>query len=128
MTEFAFNAATSVFIELFVFITNYDFESRMSFDSISIEESARKWILSKKTFDIIEKMKKIWEFTKKRLINAQKSQKRHANSKKSISFEYKLEDMMWLFTKNIKIKRSFKKLNHKSIEFYKIQKILKNVC
>jgi hypothetical protein len=33
MIEFALNAATSAFIELFVFMINYDFESRMNFDS-----------------------------------------------------------------------------------------------
>jgi predicted metal-dependent hydrolase len=36
--------------------------------------------------------------------------------------------MIWLFIKNIKIKRSFKKLNHKWIDFYKIKKILKKAC
>jgi hypothetical protein len=33
MTEFASNVATSTFIELFVFMTNYEYESRMNFDS-----------------------------------------------------------------------------------------------
>jgi hypothetical protein len=36
--------------------------------------------------------------------------------------------MIWLFIKNIKIERSFKKLDHKWIKSYKIKKILKNVC
>jgi hypothetical protein len=35
---------------------------------------------------------------------------------------------MWLFIKNIKTKRSFKKLNHKWIDLYKIKKILKKTC
>jgi glycerate-2-kinase len=35
---------------------------------------------------------------------------------------------MWLFTKNIKIERSFRKLNHKWIDSYKIKKVLKDVC
>ncbi len=59
MTEFAFNVATFTFIELFVFMTNYDFESRMSFDSMTIEKSIRERILDKKAFDITEKMKSI---------------------------------------------------------------------
>jgi hypothetical protein len=33
MIEFAFNVATSVLTELSVFMTNYEFESRMNFDS-----------------------------------------------------------------------------------------------
>jgi predicted metal-dependent hydrolase len=55
-------------------------------------------------------------------------QKRHANQKKTFSFEYEFEDMIWLFIKNIKIERSFRKLNHKWIESYKIKKVLKDVC
>jgi hypothetical protein len=59
MTEFASNAAASAFIDLFVFMTNYEFESRMSFDLVSNEKSVRKRILNKKTSNIIEKMKSI---------------------------------------------------------------------
>jgi hypothetical protein len=127
MTEFAFNVTTFAFIELFVFMTNYDFESRMKFDLISIKESIQKRVLNKKAFDIIEKMKSIWKFIKKKLINAQKSQKRYANKTRIISFDYAVEDIVWLFIKNIKTERSFKKLNHKWIDFYKIKKIMTNV-
>ncbi len=73
MTEFAFNVATFIFIELFVFMTNYDFESRINFDSMTIKKSIKERILDKKAFDIIEKMKSIWKFIKEKLINAQKS-------------------------------------------------------
>ncbi len=41
MIEFAFNAATSTFIELSAFMINCDFESRMSFDLINIETTNR---------------------------------------------------------------------------------------
>jgi hypothetical protein len=73
-------------------------------------------------------MKNIWDFIKKKLVNAQEMQKKHANKHKAFSFEYQLEDMMWLFIKNIKTERSFRKLNHKWIDFYKIKKILKEAC
>ncbi len=130
MIEFVFNVATSALTELFAFMTNYEFESRMSFDS-SIEddqELVRKRIQDKKAFDIIDKMKSIWEFIKKKLINAQKSQKRYADQKRVISLDYVIENIVWLFIKNIKTKRSFRKLNHKWIESYKIKKILKEAC
>jgi HKD family nuclease len=61
MIEFAFNAATSILTKLSAFMTNYEFESRMSFDS-SIkhdQESAKDKIQDKKTFNISEKMKSI---------------------------------------------------------------------
>jgi hypothetical protein len=128
MIEFAFNVATFIFIELFVFMTNYDFESRMSFDSMTIKESIKERILNKKAFDITEKMKSIWEFIKEKLINAQKSQKKYANRKRIISFNYAVEDIVWLFTKNIKIERSSRKLNHKWIDSYKIKKVIRNAC
>jgi hypothetical protein len=85
-------------------------------------------MLTQKAAIIAKKMKNIWDFTKKKLANAQDTQKKHANQKRSLSSEYELEDLMWLFTKNIKIERSFRKLNHKWIESYKIKKILKDAC
>jgi hypothetical protein len=92
MAEFASNAATSAFIELFAFMANYDFESRMSFDPISVEGSIRERIVGKKAFVITEKMKSIWEFIKKKLVNAQESQKRYANKTRIVSSDYAVED------------------------------------
>jgi hypothetical protein len=58
-------------------------------------------------------MKDIWNFIKKKLTNAQKNQKRYVDQKRTFSSEYEVEDMIWLFTKNVKIERSSKKSNHK---------------
>jgi hypothetical protein len=44
MTKFASSAAAFAFIDLFVFMINYEFESRMSFDFVLNEESVRKRI------------------------------------------------------------------------------------
>jgi hypothetical protein len=65
MIEFASNAATSAFIELFVFMTNYEYESRMSFDSSNSANvaqerlSIKKRVLTQKDASIVEKMKNI---------------------------------------------------------------------
>jgi hypothetical protein len=134
MTEFAFNAATSAFIELFAFMTNYEYESRMSFDSSNSSNvarerlSIRERVLTQKDAFIVEKMKNIWEFIKKKRVNAQKSQKRHVDQKRAFSSEYVIENEVWLFIKNIKTERSFRKLNHKWIESYKIKKVVRNAC
>jgi hypothetical protein len=132
MTKLVSNAVTFAFIELSIFMTNYEFESRMNFNSLNTETNDRlsnkKRILTQKTTIIIKKMKDIWDFIKNKLANAQKMQKMHADKHKTLSSEYQLEDMIWLFTKNIKIERSFKKLNHKWIDLYKIKKIMINVC
>jgi hypothetical protein len=61
MTEFVSNVATSALTELFAFMTNYEFESRISFD-LSIkddQESIKERIQDKKASDIIEKMRSI---------------------------------------------------------------------
>jgi hypothetical protein len=132
IAEFASNAITSTFTELFVFMTNYEFESRMSFDfsNININDklSAKKRILTQKANTIIDKMKTIWKFIKKKLINAQQDQKLYADRKRIVSFEYIVEDQVWLFIKHIKTKRSFRKLNHKWIESYEIKKMMKKAC
>jgi hypothetical protein len=73
-------------------------------------------------------MKSIWEFIKKKLINAQESQKKYANKTRIVSSDYAVEDIVWLFIKNIKTERSFRKLNHKWIDSYKIKKIMTDVC
>ncbi len=65
MIEFASNVATSAFIELFVFIINYEYESRMSFDSSNSANvaqerlSIRKRVLTQKDASIVDKMKDI---------------------------------------------------------------------
>jgi hypothetical protein len=54
MTEFASNVVMSVSTRLFVFMTNYDFEPRMSFDlSADASESVRERILIRKNSNII---------------------------------------------------------------------------
>jgi hypothetical protein len=132
MTKFVSNAITSTFIELFIFMINYEFESRMSFDSSDIDIDdrlfAKKRILTQKAEIIIDKMKNIWEFIKKKLINAQQDQKLYADRKRSVSFKYVVRDEMWLFIKHIKTERSFEKLNHKWIELYKFKKMMREAC
>jgi hypothetical protein len=70
MTEYAFNAIIFVFIDIFVFMTNYDFESRMSFDLIESLESefVKERILRIKEVDMTKKMKEIVEFIRRKLV------------------------------------------------------------
>jgi hypothetical protein len=129
MTEFASNVVMFVSTKLFVFIINYDFESRISFDfSTDVSESVQKRILTCKDSNIIHKMKDIWKFIKQKLIKTQQNQKHYADRKKNASSEYVVENEMWLFIKNITTKRSSRKLNHKWIESYKVKRILKDAC
>jgi hypothetical protein len=72
MIEFAFNAITSAFTELFAFMTNYEFESRMNFDSSDANNSQKrlsikKRVLTQKAVIIAKKIKNIWDFIKKKI-------------------------------------------------------------
>jgi hypothetical protein len=77
MIEYAFNAIIFVFTDIFAFMINYDFESRMSFDFIESFESksVRERILRIKEVNMTKKMKKVFEFTKKKLVKSQNNQK-----------------------------------------------------
>jgi hypothetical protein len=77
MTEFAFNVIILIFTWLFVFMTNYEFESRIFFDSFTKnnDKLIKKRILMRKALNIIHKMTEIWKFIKKTLANAQENQK-----------------------------------------------------
>jgi hypothetical protein len=70
MIEYASNAIIFASIDIFAFIINYDFESRMSFDSISSSESTRERILQIKKVNIAKKMKEMIEFTTRKLVKA----------------------------------------------------------
>ncbi len=51
----------------------------MSFDFISMKNTAKKRILTKKIFDIFDKMKEIRKYIKKKLVRVQKAQKHQAD-------------------------------------------------
>jgi hypothetical protein len=94
MIEYALNAIIFVLIDIFAFMINYDFESKMSFDSISSSESARERILQIKKVNIAKKMKEIIEFTTRKLVKAQEDQKINANKKHALASDYKKDDLV----------------------------------
>jgi hypothetical protein len=96
MTEYASNAIIFVFIDIFVFMTNYDFESRMSFDLIESLESrsVKERILRIKEVDMTKKMKEVFEFIRRKLVMTQESQKKHADKKRVAAPDYKKDDFV----------------------------------
>jgi hypothetical protein len=94
MIEYASNAIISAFTEISAFMTNYDFELRMSFDSINSSESTRERIMQFKEVNIAEKMQKMIDFIKRKLAIAQESQKRHADNKRTKTSDYKKDDLV----------------------------------
>jgi hypothetical protein len=94
MIEYASNVIISAFTEISAFMTNYDFESRMSFDSINSSELARERIIQFKEVNIAEKMQKMIDFIKRKLAIIQESQKRHADSKRTKTLNYKKNNLV----------------------------------
>ncbi len=128
MTEYAFNAAVSASSELFSFMTNYDFESRMSVDSIEIDDTVRERIAKRKAAAIIENMKKTWLFARQMLVKSQEHQKHQADRKRIFSSNYQIDDLVWLSTKNLQTSRSSRKLDHKWIGPYAVKRVLSGSC
>ncbi len=120
MTEFVNNNAISSSIEQSTFFLNKNFHSRMSFDSNSTEyEIIRARIEVSKAKNIFEHMKWSLALIKQALARVRITMKKQTDKhwKKMI---YKIDDMMFLDSRNIMIARSSKKLDDKMLESFKI--------
>ncbi len=120
MTKFVDNNAMSLSIEQSAFFLNKSFHSRMSFDLNSTEyEIIQARIEASKAKNIFEQMKWSLALIKQALARVRITMKKQINKhrKKMI---YKIDDMMFLDSRNIMIVRSSKKLDDKMLESFKI--------
>ncbi len=120
MTEFVDNNAISSSIEQSAFFLNKSFHSCMSFDSNSIEyEIIQARIEVSKAKNIFEHMKWSLALIKQALARVRVTMKKQIDKhrKKMI---YKIDDIMFLDSRNITIARSSKKLDDKMLESFKI--------
>ncbi len=120
MIEFVDNNAISSSIEQSTFFLNKNFHSHMSFDLNSIEyEITQARIEADKAKNIFEHMKWSLALIKQVLTRVRVTMKKQTDKhwKKII---YKIDDMMFLNSRNIMILRSSKKLNDKMLELFKI--------
>jgi len=120
MTEFIDNNAISSSIEQSAFFLNKSFHSHMSFNSNSTEyEITQARIQVSKAENIFEHMKWLLVLIKQTLARVRVTMKKQIDKhwKKMI---YKIDDMMFLNSRNIMIARSSKKLNDKMLESFKI--------
>ncbi len=120
MIEFINNNAILLSIEQSVFFLNKDFHSRMSFDSNSTEyEITQARIEASKAKNIFKHMKWSLALIKQALAKVRVTMKKQTD-KHWKEMIYKIDDMMFLNSRNIMISRSLKKLNDKMLEFFKI--------
>jgi len=120
MIEFIDNNAISSSIEQLMFFLNKSFHPHMSFDSNSIKyEITRARIEADKAENIFEHMKWSLALIKQVLARVRVTMKKQTDKhrKKMI---YKIDDMMFLNSRNIMISRSSKKLNDKMLKLFKI--------
>ncbi len=120
MTEFVDNNAISSSIEQSTFFLNKSFHSYMSFDLNSTKyEIIRVRIQASKAENIFEHMKWSLALIKQTLARVRVIIKKQIDKhrKKMI---YKINDMMFLNSRNIMIARSSKKLNDKMLKSFKI--------
>jgi hypothetical protein len=123
MIEYVSNASISTITHVFSFFANYEFESRMSFDQMKFDENTTRNRINKfRRREIVFIMKNIWKFAKKHMKKNQQSQIIYFNRHKTFASNYRVEDQVWLSIKNIQIDRSFKKLDHKMLESFRILK------
>ncbi len=102
MIEYAFNVFISITTQIFLFLANYDFESRMSFDSFQFEENTvRERIHRFRDKNIVFIMKNIWKFAKKHIKKSQQSQIIYVNRHRISASDYQIENQVWLSIKNI---------------------------
>ncbi len=120
MIKFINNNAISSLIKQSTFFLNKSFHSHMSFDLNSIKYEIT-WVRIKadKAKNIFKHMKWSLVLIKQVLTKVRITMKKQINKhwKKMI---YKINDMMFLNSRNIMILRSSKKLNDKMLEFFKI--------
>ncbi len=120
MIKFVDNNAILSSIEQSMFFLNKSFHSHMSFNLNSIEyEITWAKIEANKAKNIFEHMKWSLALIKQVLARVRVTMKKQIDKhwKKMI---YKINDMMFLNSRNIMILQSSKKLNDKMLEFFKI--------
>jgi hypothetical protein len=123
MIEYVSNASMSTTTHVFSFLANYEFEPQMSFDQMKFDENTTKNRINKfRKKEIVFIMKNIWKFAKKHMKKSQQNQTIYANRHRISASDYQVENQIWLSFKNIQIDRSFKKLDHKMLESFKILK------
>lgn len=121
MREFAANANDSEFTKLASFFVSKGYHPRMSFDEISTENmTARDRIEAEKAEDFSGDMEQIWDYCNETMKNSAEAFRNQSDRRRQEGPVYKIGDLVWLSTRNIKTDRPAKKLEHKNLGPFKI--------
>ena len=126
MGEFSANANVSATTKVPPFLATKGYNPRMSFDPVDLlANSTREKITNNIARLIANRMKEVWDFMQEEMTKSQAKQIVAANRHCKESLVYKIEDKVFLSTKNIRMERPSKKLNDKNISPFKIKKLVK---
>ena len=99
----------------------------MSFDPVNLSVDSTKEQIANSTARLIaNRMEEVWEFMQEEMTKSQAKQTVAANCHWKKLPIYKIGDMVWLLTRNIKTKRLSKKLDHKMIGPYKVKELVRS--
>ncbi len=120
MIEFSENFNIFSIISMTSFYFNKSFHLRINFDSDTTDyETIHERLEARKANHIIIWMKELLIFDHQQLKNMKQIIKAQIN-KHRWDVIYKVDDWVWLFSRNIKTTRSCKNLKDKQLEFYQI--------
>ena len=120
MIEFSENFNIFSIISMTSFYFNKSFHSRMSFDSDTTDyETIHERLEAKKANNIVIQMKEFLIFNHQQLKKTKQIIEAQINKYRR-NVIYKVDDWIWLFSKNIKTTKSCKNLKDKQLEFYQI--------
>ena len=127
MGEFSANANVSATTKMPPFLVTKDYNPRMSFDPVDLSaDSTKEKIANSMATLIANRMEEVWDFMQEEMTKLQVKQAVVANRHCKKPPAYKIDDMVWLSTRNIKTDRPSKKLDHKMIGPYKVKKLVES--
>ena len=120
-----FNKNASNDIESFLITKNYIFRSDLKSSISIIDESVQRREM-KNVDKFIVKQKKLKQYLKDEFKWFQIKQKKYVNAHRAFALEFKINDMIMLDARYIKIMRFNKSLDYKNLNFFKIIRVIDN--
>ena len=126
MGEFSANANVSATTKVSPFLATKSYNLKMSFDPVDLSaNSTRERIANSTARSIANRMEEVWDFMREEMTKSQVKQVVAANCHRKEPPVYKVENEVFLSTKNIRTERLSKKLDDKNIGPFKIKKLVR---
>ncbi len=116
MTQLTLNAKILNIIKISLFFVNYNKE-------FNLFKEERKHLLAQLVIERVATLKKIYD----NILMMQERSIKYQNKKRKTTSQLKEKNKIYLFTKNLKTRKSSKKLNYVKIESFYVKKIKKSI-